>query len=119
MIRIWTTNESGHTVITVDGELEGDYVQEVERCCEDASSHDCPIRLFLRDVPHIDERGRMLLSRLAAKGVELRGSGLYISYIVEEIRREAGAMDGGRKMSRSFSSEHLDLTARQTNTEEP
>ena len=119
MIWIVTTSESGWTVVTVDGELVGDDVQEVERCCEDASSHDCPIRLFLRDVPHIDERGRMLLSRLAAKGAELRGSGLYISYIVEEIRREAGAVHGGRKISRSFSSEHPDLTARQTNTEEP
>jgi hypothetical protein len=44
-----------------------------------------PVHLFLRDVSHIDEHGRSLLSRLARKGVRLSASGVYSSYIVAEI----------------------------------
>jgi hypothetical protein len=45
-----------------------------------------PVRLHLRQVSAIDERGRTMLCRLAAEGVDLTANGIYSSYIVDEIR---------------------------------
>jgi len=89
MIRIWSTHEPGATTITVDGRLVGDYVDSVQACVDQAMSEQERIQLFLRDVSHIDEAGRALLVRLAAKGVVLRASGLYSSYVVAEITRQS------------------------------
>jgi len=91
MIRIFTTNDSRGLTITIDGELAGDDVKAVERWCVDAIRGRGSVRLFLREVSRIDEAGRMLLSRLAAKGIELSASGVYTSYIVGEIQGPAGA----------------------------
>jgi hypothetical protein len=44
------------------------------------------LRLYLRDVSTIDERGRALLRKLVEKGVGLQASGIYSSYIVDEIQ---------------------------------
>ena len=93
MIRIITSNDAGRTTITVDGRLVSDYVDAVDVCVHQAMEPGRPVHLFLREVSVIDESGRMLLSRLASKGVELSASGVYSSYIVAEIRREpAGSM---------------------------
>ena len=43
------------------------------------------MRLFLRDVPVLGEDGRRLLCRLAAKGIDLKATGVYNSYIVDSI----------------------------------
>jgi len=91
MIRILTTNDSRGITITIDGALAGDDVKAVERCCDESIRDKESVRLFLREVSQIDEAGRMLLSRLVARGVELSASGVYTSYIVGEIQRQAGA----------------------------
>jgi hypothetical protein len=88
MIRIITSNHAGGITITVDGRLVGDYVDAVEMSVHQAMDQGRPVHLFLRDVSVIDESGRMLLSRLASKGVELSASGVYSSYIVADVRRE-------------------------------
>jgi hypothetical protein len=89
MIRIWSTHEASATTITVDGRLVGDYVDSVQACVDQAMSEQKRLHLFLRDVSHIDEAGRALLVRLAAKGVVLSASGLYSSYVVAEITRQS------------------------------
>jgi len=86
MIRVMTADEPALTTITVDGQLSGEYIELVERCCEEARSKGKPICLFLRDVPVIGEDGRALLRRLVTKGVHLKSSGVYNSYIVESIQ---------------------------------
>ena len=86
MIRIMTADEPANTTITVDGKLSGDSVEPVEACCIQAISRGKPVRLYLRDVSTIDERGRVLLRQLAQKGVGLKASGIYSSYIVDEIQ---------------------------------
>ena len=91
MIRISTKNEPRRVTITIDGQLAGEDVDAVERSCAEATGQGRGIRLFLREVSNIDLRGRALLDRLAAKGFELRASGLYSSYVVEEVRRQAGS----------------------------
>jgi ABC-type transporter Mla MlaB component len=92
MIRILTTNDSRGITITIDGELAGDDVKAVERCCDELIRENGSVRLFLREVSQIDEAGRMLLSRLVARGVELNASGVYTSFIVGEIQRQAGVV---------------------------
>jgi len=88
MIRITTADEPQLTMITVDGELTGDYVDAVDESCNQASSKGKPVWLFLRDISVIGENGRALLRRLAAKGVRLTASGLYTSYVVQLIQSD-------------------------------
>lgn len=86
MIRVMTADEVARTTITVDGKLSGEYVDPVEICCKQAISKGKPVRLYLRDVSSIDERGRTLLRELAKTGVGLTAEGIYSSYVVDEIR---------------------------------
>jgi len=87
MIRVFTTNEPNAITLTIDGQLVGEYVEAVETSTNEAIGEKKPVRLILRDVSHIDERGQTLLALLAAKGVQLSASGVYSSYIVEQIRQ--------------------------------
>jgi hypothetical protein len=88
MIRISTVDDPTAITIVVDGLLSRDYIDAVETCIHQAAAQQRPIRLFLRNVCHIDEDARRLLSRLAAQGVELSASGIYSSYLVSEIQRK-------------------------------
>ena len=89
MIRIHTAAEPKRTLITVDGRLAAEYIEAVDTCVRQAASEGRPVHLFLRDVSSIDESGRVLLSRLAAAGVQLSAAGVYSSYIVSEISPSA------------------------------
>ena len=85
MFRILSSDEPNATTITIDGRLTSEYVEEVEVSVRRAMETSKQIRLFLRNVVHIDQPGRLLLSRLAAQGVELSASGIYSSYVVGNI----------------------------------
>jgi ABC-type transporter Mla MlaB component len=87
MIRIQTANNPGGIRIAIDGQLVGEYVEEVETSIRKAIEQHKDVHLFLRDVSHIDETGHSLLSRLAGQGVELSAAGLYSSYVVTQIQR--------------------------------
>ena len=88
MIRIQTANNPGGITIAIDGQLVGDYVEEVEASIRKAASEQRKnVHLFLRDISHIDETGHSMLSRLAAQGVELSAAGLYSSYVINQIQR--------------------------------
>jgi len=86
MIRIMTAERPARTITTVDGLLSGESVESVETCCIQALSKGRPARLYLRDVFAIDERGRSILRRLAAEGIDLTANGVYSSYIVDKIQ---------------------------------
>jgi hypothetical protein len=86
MVRIMTADGLTSTTLTVDGTLSGESVEPVQTCCIQALSKGKPVRLFLRDVSAIDERGRTMLRHLAAEGVDLTANGIYSSYIVDEIQ---------------------------------
>lgn len=88
MIRIFTTNEPRAIQITVDGQLTADYLAAVETSIDEAVGQKRPVHLFLRNVSNIDEEGRTLLCRAAAKGVALSASGVYSSYVVAEILKQ-------------------------------
>ena len=88
MIRIFTNTRPNAITITVDGQLVAEFLEPVVTSAHEAIEQDKPVHLFLRDVSHIDEDGRALLAQLAARGVQLSASGVYSSYIVDEVRRE-------------------------------
>jgi hypothetical protein len=85
MIRVTKSEERERTIITIDGQLSGDYVEVVEIFCNQAVSEEKPIDVFLHDVLTIDESGRALLTRLAAKGIRLLATGMYTSYVVRDL----------------------------------
>ena len=86
--------------MTLDGQLSADCVGLVETFCEEAMADGKRIDLILRDVPVVDEAGRALLRRLAAKGVRLLANGVYTSYLVsciEPHRQLEKAMTSARR----------------------
>ena len=86
MLRIMTADEPASTTITVDGTMSGEGIEPVQTCCIQALSKGKPVRLHLRDVSAIDERGRAMLRHLAEEGVDVTANGIYSSYIVNEIQ---------------------------------
>jgi hypothetical protein len=86
MVRILTADELTSTTITVDGTLSGEGIEPVQTCCIQALTKGKPVRLHLRDVSAIDERGRAMLRHLAAEGVDMTADGVYSSYIVHDIQ---------------------------------
>ena len=99
MIRIMTADNPTCTTITVDGKLSGDYVETIETCCAQAASKGRPVQLYLRDVSIIDEPARGMLHRLAGKGVGLKATGIYSSYVVAGIMSGRQANGRNRGMS--------------------
>jgi hypothetical protein len=73
------------TIITIDGDLSGNHIAVVETNGNQAASDEKPVKVFLRDVTTVDQAGRMLLVRLAAKGMRLIGTGVYTSYLVQAL----------------------------------
>lgn len=96
MIHVTKTEERSRTVVTVDGQLSGDSIDVVETCCNQAESGGKPVQLFLRDVTTVDQTGRMLLTRLAAKGIRLAASGVYTSYLVQALTAGQTTHENGR-----------------------
>ena len=86
MLRVSKREKRSRTTFIVDGRLLKDYVETVETFCGEAISIGTIVQLFLRHVSTVDDAGRTLLSRLAAKGVRLRVSGVYISHLVGELK---------------------------------
>ena len=88
----WTSDPYGGAALayavglmTTDGNLSGDCLEPVETSSIQAISKGKPVRIYLREVSMIDERGRALLRDLAAKGVGLNASGFYSSHVVDEM----------------------------------
>ena len=74
------------TRLTVSGEIPPACIELLETSCEQAIKDRKAVHLVL-DVTTIDESGRALLRRLAAKGVRMFAKGIYHSYLVDTIRR--------------------------------
>ena len=96
MIHISKTEEPSRILLTVDGQLSGDSIDVVETSCTQARSGGKAVQLFLRDVTGVNQAGRMLLSRLVAKGIRLVACGVYTSYLVQEVTSTEAAPGNGR-----------------------
>ena len=88
MFRVYKSEGCSHTTIAVDGKVSRDCIEILEHFCDEQLSAGKPVHLFLRDVTTVDQAGRALLERLAAKGVRLRATGIYNSYIVRQLTQE-------------------------------
>ncbi len=85
MIRVNKAEERSHTMVTIDGQLSAECIEVVEMCCDQALSIGKPVHLFLRDISAIDQAGRALLCRLAARGVHMLAIGVYTSNLVQAL----------------------------------
>ena len=92
MIRIITADGPESTKLTVEGTLSDESVDAVRACCIQALAKGKAVRLWLRDVSAIGEGARAILQHLAAAGVDLTGTGIYTSAIVDDIK-SAGRKD--------------------------
>jgi ABC-type transporter Mla MlaB component len=72
--------------LTFDGEISTECIELLEGCCADALKDSKPVDLSLRDITGVDEAGKALLRRLAARGVCLSANGVYVSYLLDNIR---------------------------------
>ncbi|MGO9232320.1 MAG: hypothetical protein ACLQKA_24245 [Bryobacteraceae bacterium] len=90
--------DGSRTIITIDGELSGGHIEVVGTCCDQDVSTGKPVDLFLRDVLAVDQAGRALVRRLAAKGVHPIASGVYTSYLVRALS-PAGAGPGNSSVA--------------------
>lgn len=95
MFWVSKAEERTRSVVTIDGQLSGDDIEAVETCCDQAIAAGKPVDLFLSDVSTIDEAGRTLLRRLAARSVRLLASGVYTSYIVQTLTPTKDGRGGG------------------------
>lgn len=74
-------------MLRVEGCLSGALVGELEACWLDARSMRRGRRLLvdLRDVCHVDDRGRELMARLHEDGAQFEVSGCEMPEVVREI----------------------------------
>ena len=79
------------TRLTFDGEISSECIESLEKCCEEALKDGRPVDLILRDIIGVDEAGQALLRRLAARGVCLFANGVYVSYLLDNIRSNVSA----------------------------
>jgi hypothetical protein len=59
-----------------------------------------PVDLMLRNITGVDDAGHALLRRLARNGVCLSANGVYVAYLLENIRGDANA--DGKDCKRKF-----------------
>jgi len=83
VFRLDKTPGEERTRLTIDGDISAECIDVVEKCCQEAMAEGKPVDLFLRDVITVDESGRDLLCRLAAKGISLFANGVYASHLVD------------------------------------
>jgi anti-anti-sigma regulatory factor len=91
MLRVVVKEERGIATLQLEGVLAGPWVHEVERCWQETKV--CPERVIvdLSGVRSLDGAGRELLEAMHAAGTHLRGAGLLVEYILEQIQQKQSA----------------------------
>ena len=87
LFRLEKCQDKGKTVITLEGELAGEYVPVVEGYMKNLLSGPAPLVVRLRDVSFIDQAGFNLLKCFVDHGVVLQGSGVYTSFLLSRLRK--------------------------------
>jgi ABC-type transporter Mla MlaB component len=87
MLRITTIDKGEVTVFRLDGNLTGDWVDELERCWREMNGF-APTRKFEIDVTgvgFVDEKGKVLLERMFLEGAKLHAGNPFMTSVVAEI----------------------------------
>ncbi|HVN80540.1 MAG TPA: hypothetical protein VMW38_16205 [Terriglobia bacterium] len=87
LFRLEKCQDKGKTIITLEGELAGEYVPVVEGYMKNLLSVQAPLVVRLLDVNFIDQAGIDLLKCFVDHGVALQGSGVYTSFILSRLRK--------------------------------
>ncbi len=93
MIRINVQSQTESTTLYVEGKLAGDSVDELRRVWASART-ESPGKetvIDLSDVRVVDGTGRKLLSQMHVWGARLRGTGLLIGPLIQEIKDSGGS----------------------------
>ena len=87
MLRITTREDSAAITLVLEGRFRGPWVDELEQCWRKtlAEGSGKKLRIDLAQVGFVDERGKELLAKMCAAGVELSAAGGMISSLLEEI----------------------------------
>jgi anti-anti-sigma regulatory factor len=87
MIRITIHHTDDELMLRVEGCLSGDLVGELEACWLDSqpTRRGRRLRIDLRGVCHVDDRGRALMARLYDDGAQFEVSGCEMPEIIREI----------------------------------
>ena len=91
MLKIITRTDSTRPIFELEGSLAGAWVQELEDCWRKVANSDRRVRVMVRAVTFIDDKGKALLADMHKHGAELVAEGCMNSAIVEEIKQ------GGRR----------------------
>jgi ABC-type transporter Mla MlaB component len=88
MLRIHIETGADGATLRLEGKLIDDWVDELvrvfmDRSCEYPNSG--VVRINLDAVSFVDARGRSMLAALRRLGCELKGSGPFISALIEEV----------------------------------
>ena len=92
MLKITIQNLAPITSFVLEGKLVGPWVQELEKCWEEALAADSSraVLVNLAAVTFIDSEGRALLARMRRQDARLLSTGVLINAIVAEIEAEEG-----------------------------
>ena len=87
MLRITTIDKDKAMVFRLEGNLTGDWVDELERCWREMKSVDSTRKLEVdvTDVAFVDEKGKVLLERMLLEGAELHAGNPFMTTVVAEI----------------------------------
>jgi hypothetical protein len=88
MLRITTQENRTAVTFVLEGKCRGPWVEELEQCWRNAVATTVgkKLRVDLEKVGFVDQRGKELLAKMCAAGVELIAAGLMLASLVEEIR---------------------------------
>jgi hypothetical protein len=87
MLKIDVTEGGGATALSMEGQVIGPWVAELERVSEAILSRSAALRLDLAGVSFVSREGADLLCRLEARGVALSGCSRFVA---EQLRAASG-----------------------------
>jgi len=87
MLRITVELHGDFTVLKVEGSLREPWVEELERCWRStcATRPAKRVRVELKDVSFVDDRGKVLLTEMAYNGAELVATGVMMNATLQDI----------------------------------
>ena len=90
MLRITVHETPQQITLKLEGSLTGSWVMELEDCWRAASSNPAGrlLCLDLTDVDNVDNAGTYLLALLHNRGVQLIASGLVMTELVADIKKQ-------------------------------
>ncbi|MBZ5598338.1 MAG: hypothetical protein LAN83_08450 [Acidobacteriia bacterium] len=90
MLRIHVEEKCNRATLRLEGKLAGVWVQELERCYQDALSgpDNRALVIELDAVTFVDDEGRSLLREMHEAGATLVGRGAQCRHLVQEIQQQ-------------------------------